>query len=115
LPLSRLLPGFALLLALPAAATPDPGPGCTFSSGTTTCVIVSTAEHHQQITMVSGCNYGPQGTPGRRERVFDQTVLITATTTTYAHGLRGPVYDHDTTVTSQITSSTLISDTCYPL
>lgn len=106
---------FALSLALPSNAAPPLDPGCTFERGTTTCVIVSQEEQHETITMYSGCMYGPHGVPGRRERVFDETFLLTATTTTLAHGRSGPVYDFWTTVTREMVSMTLISDTCYPL
>jgi hypothetical protein len=111
------LPGlfaFVLSLSLSAPATPQPEPGCTFQNGVTTCVTVSQSQDQQTVTMVSGCLYGPEGVPGRRERVFLETWLITATTTTYAKGVNGPIYDSSTTVTRDLLSSTQVSDTCYP-
>jgi len=104
---------FALFLAAPSSA-PAADPNCSFSRGTNTCVAVTQSTEHDQITMVSGCLYGPHGTPGRRERVFDRTFEVTTTTTTLAHGRNGPVYDSSTTQTRQLLSMVQISDTCYP-
>ncbi len=113
--MKTLLAFAVFFLALPSDGAPVSDPGCTFDRGTTTCVIVDTSTTVTRITMTSGCMYGPEGRPGRRERVYDQTWLITATTTTYAHGRNGPVYDHTTTVTRTLQGMELVSDTCYPM
>ena len=105
----------AVLLTLPAAATPQPGPGCTFDSGTTTCVEVSVSTVEQTQTLVSGCLFGPEGVPGRRERVFELTVQITATTTTLNHGLEGVIYEVSTAFSSEVVASRQISDVCSPI
>jgi len=88
---------------------------CSFERGTTTCTSVAQATIAGTHTAFSGCLYGPVGLPGRRQRTFADTYLVTSTTTTLSHGRKGPVYDSKTTTTRQLTSSTLVSDTCQPL
>jgi hypothetical protein len=108
----QLDPSSAMARDVSTASVP---PGCTFGAGTLTCVIVDEVYQTSTHTAVSGCLYGPNGLPGRRERVFEDTYLLTATTTTFQHGLAGIIYDHSTVVTRTLVSSTQISDTCVPL
>lgn len=93
----------------------DASPDCAFAAGTLTCVYVDEVYQTSTRTAVSGCLAGPTGVPGRRERVFEDTYLLTATTTTLQRGYAGIVYDHSTVVTRTLVSSTLISDTCTAL
>lgn len=102
----------ALSAVAPVASADD---GCTFEHGTTTCV---TTTRHTEITeriVVSGCLSGPTGVPGRRTTTFRDTFLVTATTTTRAHGRQGPIYDSQTDVTRTLVSSAQISSVCEPL
>lgn len=87
---------------------------CTFDEGITTCVIVDQVTQTTTHIETSGCVAfnGSEFVPGRRSRTYSDTFLITATTTTYAHGKNGPVYDHTTDVTRTLQSSVLISDVC---
>ena len=102
--------------AVATTVTPDgASPTCSFAAGTLTCVYVDQVYQTSTHTAVSGCLAGPTGVPGRRERVFEDTYLVTATTTTLQRGYAGIIYDHSTVVTRTLVSSTLISDTCTAL
>ena len=98
-----------------ASAAPETTSSCTFNAGTLTCVYVDVVFQTSTHTAVSGCLYGPTGVPGRRERVFEDTFKLTATTTTLRHGYAGSLYDVSTAVTRELQSSVQISDTCLPL
>ena len=87
-------------------------PGCTFDTGTTTCVSTTETTVTSTHVAVSGCNYGPTGIPSRRSRTFEDTFLVTATTTTLQHGRQGAVYDSSTETTRTLVSSVQISDVC---
>ncbi|HEU4324671.1 MAG TPA: hypothetical protein VFS21_16120 [Roseiflexaceae bacterium] len=115
----RAIPTALLALALAIGALPPAAAraatSCTFERGITTCVITVQSTETQRRTMVSGCMYGPQGVPGRRSRIFEDTYLITATTTTHQHGRHGRIYDSWTEVTRELVESRLVADLCEPI
>jgi hypothetical protein len=100
-----------LLLAQSSGAAEE----CSFVQGTMSCVTTNQYTETGQHVEYSGCSYGPTGQPGRRERTFDDTILVTANTTTLRHGREGAVYSTSTDVNRQIVSSTLLSDLCMPI
>jgi hypothetical protein len=97
---------------LPLKDVPD---NCTFEQGTTTCTSTATHTETGTHTAFSGCLYGPFRQPGRRLRTFEDTYLITETTTTYQHGKSGKLYDSHTETSRDLVSSRLVSDVCEPL
>lgn len=110
-----ILATVALLIFAGAPRVARAASMCTFDRGTTTCTSVVQSTTTGTHTAVSGCLAGPTGVPGRRERTFQDTYLVTVTTTTLSHGRHGPVYDSRTDTMRQVTSSTLLSDTCQTL
>lgn len=108
-----------LVLALAAGllppATARAATTCTFERGTNTCVTVEHSTQTEPRTLTSGCLYGPQSQPGRRSRIFEDTYLITTTTTTLQHGRNGRVYESWTEVTRELVESRQIADLCEPI
>ncbi len=108
----------ALCLAAPSRGdvpddlVPD---NCSFDSGVLSCVYVGSFDITQTHTTYSGCNYGPDGVPGRLTMVWQDTIRVTETTTTLGHGLRGEVFDSSTVESRQIIGSEIISRDCEPL
>ena len=97
------------------AAVPEPAAGCTFETGTTTCVTLATHEETSTHQEFSGCLYGPTGIPSSRVRTFLDTFQVVEETVTLQHGLEGAVYDSTTyTVSRTLLQRTLISDVCNP-
>ena len=105
----------ACLLALPAVAQPEEDPNCSFSRGTNVCAYETQRSETSTIQMFSGCVAGPTGQPGRRVTTYEDTYLVTTTTTTYQHGRNGKVYDSNTTEERQFMSRHLVSSVCEPL
>ena len=85
---------------------------CAFENGTTTCTYVGEFTHTTYHDAVSGCLYGPNAVPGRRTRTFEDTYLVTVTTTTLARGRSGPVYNSSTSTSETLMSSQVVSDVC---
>jgi hypothetical protein len=110
---------FAVALGLsgqphPAAALAV-ADGCEFSRGTTTCTTTTQYTETSNHSVYSGCVAGPTGQPGRRVSTFEDTYLVTRTTTTYQHGHNGKVYDTQTTEQRELQSSRQVSSTCDAL
>lgn len=98
-----------------SAALAQDGADCTFSRGTNVCTSSSQRSETTTRTVYGGCNAGPSGQPGRRVTTYDDTYLVTTTTTTYQHGRNGKVYDSSTSEERVLQSSVLVSQTCEPL
>jgi hypothetical protein len=115
-----LLATAACLLASPAFAKDqnhDVDANCTFDRGVTICTYVSQRSETLTRVVYSGCVVGPffPPQPGRRVTTYEDTYLVTTTTTTYQHGRHGKIYDSTTTVERVLESSRLVSSVCEPL
>lgn len=95
-------------------AEPTPVPGCSFTQGVTTCTTTTEEQTTATHVAVSGCLYGPTGQPGRRERTFLDTYLVSTTTVTQQHGLAGEVFDTQVSTMRTLVDSQLVSDVCLP-
>lgn len=98
-----------------APAIPSLDVGCVFANGVTTCTSVDEYTYTTLRSAVSGCLYGPNAIPGRRTRTFEDTYLVSVTTTTVSHGKSGPVYDSSSTSSQTLIGSQQISDVCEPI
>jgi len=107
----------AFLLAFPVLAKPETPDNCTFERGTTTCTFVTQRSETVTRQVYSGCVVGPffPPRPGRRITTYEDTYLVTTTTTTYQHGRNGKVYDSTTTEERVLESSRLVSMVCEPI
>jgi hypothetical protein len=132
--LSILLPGLALATVAGCATdlttSPDqtvsgpvatldvsnrPGdePGCTFDGSTTTCTTTATHTEASTHNVYSGCVAGPPPFhPGSRVTTYEDTYLVTVTTTTYRHGRAGLVYSTQTSQTRELVGSRPVSSVC---
>jgi hypothetical protein len=94
------------------AARPN-DPGCSFDRGTNSCVTTSERTEVSTHQEFSGCLAGPPPfRPGRRVRTFEDTYLVTTTTTTQQHGLNGKIYDTQSSETRTKISSREIGSVC---
>jgi hypothetical protein len=96
-------------------ARPTGEGSCTFSRGVTTCVSTTQYEEGASHIEYSGCLYGPNRQAGSRQRTFDDTYLVTVTTTTSYRGRSDHAFDSQATTSRQLERSTLVSDVCQPL
>jgi hypothetical protein len=98
---------------LDVASRPGDEPGCSFDRGTTSCV--SSVSHTETSThqVFSGCVAGPPPFhPGRRVTTFDDTWLVTVTTTSKRHGRAGVEYESSATESRELVGSRQISSVC---
>lgn len=106
------------ILAAIALAFPTSSPAvheCTFERGTTTCVSVEQSAETELRNVFSGCLAGPTGQPGRRVTTWEDTYIVTTTTTTFSHGRNGRTYDTVVEVTRELTTSRTVNSVCEPL
>ena len=92
---------------------PGDEPGCTFDQGVTTCVTIATHAEMSTHQTFSGCVAGPPPFHfGRRVTTWEDTWLVTVTTTTLQHGRAGLEYESSSTETRDLVSSRQISSIC---
>jgi hypothetical protein len=107
---------FALAIAVGGlAVAAQEEPVCAFSRGVSTCASVTMSIETVPRTVFSGCVAGPTGVPGRRTTVFEDTVQVTTTTTTMAHGRQGPVFSTDVSESRELLASREVSSVCEAL
>jgi hypothetical protein len=104
-----------VVMAWPGALEARSPDECTFSRGTTACISVSQTTEIVMRQVFSGCLAGPFGVPGRRVRTFEDTYLVTTTTTTYRHGRKGRIYDTTSIEERQLQTSREVSSICEPI
>lgn len=99
-----------------AEARRDLDPDCTFERGVTTCVTVTERTETGTHQAFSGCVAfnGTEFVAGRRVRTFADTFLVTETTTTLQHGMRGAVFDTSVAEERALISSVEINSVCEP-
>jgi hypothetical protein len=94
-------------------AAPPNDPGCSFDRGTNTCVTTSERTEVSTHQQFSGCVAGPPPfRPGRKVRTFEDTYLVTTTTTTLQHGLNGETFETQSSEARTLVSSREISSIC---